>query len=307
MKRLTKEQFEQIRRWVGRNARPLEFARWQCQFENGDPQTVVQRLLSYQNPDGGFGHGLEPDSWNPNSSAYQTWYALSTLLACGQLNHPAAGDCLRYLDACQEATDDGWQFTIASNDHYPHAPWWHYDEKTNAAESFGLSLSLALFAALGAQGMPALAQKAQRILKTAIKELFVRENFGEMDVGAYLALAQMLAQLPFAVDHPDRVRRRVYELAIGHIETDPQNWRFYRPRPSAFIASAQSPLFAPCQTAVMQELDYLIDTLPQDDVWDIPWTWGGAYEPQFQIARNWWKAQKAMDHLAFLGAFDRLA
>jgi len=36
---------------------------------------VFDVLSQYQNPDGGFGHGLEADFWNPFSSPVQTWAA----------------------------------------------------------------------------------------------------------------------------------------------------------------------------------------------------------------------------------------
>ena len=33
--KLTNRDFDAIRRWIYRNARPLELARWQYHFENG--------------------------------------------------------------------------------------------------------------------------------------------------------------------------------------------------------------------------------------------------------------------------------
>jgi len=46
----------------------LELARWQIHFEDGSRENVLQMLEVYQNEDGGFGHGLEPDNWKPNST-----------------------------------------------------------------------------------------------------------------------------------------------------------------------------------------------------------------------------------------------
>ena len=66
---------EKAREFIYRNARPLDLARWNYLFENGNKENVLRILASYQNEDGGFGHGLEPDCWNPNSSPVQTWVA----------------------------------------------------------------------------------------------------------------------------------------------------------------------------------------------------------------------------------------
>ena len=55
MKTLTKEMQCRIRRWVERNARPLEWALYRQKFENGSESAVLEALSAYQNPDGGFG------------------------------------------------------------------------------------------------------------------------------------------------------------------------------------------------------------------------------------------------------------
>ena len=54
--------FEKARTFVYRNARPLDLAIWQYHFENGSKEAVMHALSAYQNPDGGFGHGLEADN-----------------------------------------------------------------------------------------------------------------------------------------------------------------------------------------------------------------------------------------------------
>lgn len=60
--------FEKARQFVYRNARPVDLARWQYHFEGGSREAVLTALACYQNPDGGFGHALEADAWNPNST-----------------------------------------------------------------------------------------------------------------------------------------------------------------------------------------------------------------------------------------------
>jgi len=70
--KLTSNELETIRRWMYREARPIDLARWQYHFENGTQNEVIHSLAAYQNSDGGFGYGLEADSANPNSSPIQT-------------------------------------------------------------------------------------------------------------------------------------------------------------------------------------------------------------------------------------------
>jgi len=79
LKTLDKKTFEEIRAWIYRNARPIDLAEWQYEFESGSKDAVVSALLCYQNEDGGFGNALEPDNWNPNSTPIATGYAISKL------------------------------------------------------------------------------------------------------------------------------------------------------------------------------------------------------------------------------------
>lgn len=69
---MIEEAFEKARKFIYRNARPLDLARWQYHFEGGRKENVIEALSAYQNEDGGFGHGLEADFWNPNSSPMAT-------------------------------------------------------------------------------------------------------------------------------------------------------------------------------------------------------------------------------------------
>lgn len=76
---LTEQAYQKTRNWIYRNARPLDLSRWQYHFENGNKENVLNALSAYQNEDGGFGHALEADSWNPNSTPIQPWTAIEIL------------------------------------------------------------------------------------------------------------------------------------------------------------------------------------------------------------------------------------
>ena len=61
MNKLTKEQFERARQFLKTKARKLERALFEYEFESGGQEPILSALAAYQNVDGGFGHGLEPD------------------------------------------------------------------------------------------------------------------------------------------------------------------------------------------------------------------------------------------------------
>jgi hypothetical protein len=49
------------RGFMAGNARLLDRRRFELLFDDGDPEPALAALRAYRNPDGGYGHGLEPD------------------------------------------------------------------------------------------------------------------------------------------------------------------------------------------------------------------------------------------------------
>ena len=131
MKTLGKDHFLCMRQWVYLFARHLDIARWRCAFENGSPEEVVEALKVYQNPDGGFGHGLEPDNLNPHSSPVQTFMAWGILkeIGCSGKEQPMVRDMMRYLEGCEYVTEKGCYWSIPSNNEYPCQLWYHFPHR----------------------------------------------------------------------------------------------------------------------------------------------------------------------------------
>jgi len=75
---------------------------------------VLTALSVYQNADGGFGHALETDSWNPNSVPIQTWVATEILREIGfaDKTRPIIQGILRYLDSGEDFNGPFWFNTL---------------------------------------------------------------------------------------------------------------------------------------------------------------------------------------------------
>ena len=76
--------YARAKKFILKNARPLDMARWNYLFENGSKEDVINILKTYQNTDGGFANALEPDCWNINSTPLQTWAATRIIK---EINH----------------------------------------------------------------------------------------------------------------------------------------------------------------------------------------------------------------------------
>jgi hypothetical protein len=125
---MTDNYLERAQDFIWRNARLLERQLFTHLFDNGSLQAVLDALQAYQNPDGGFGNGLEPDKRCPESQPVDVEMALKILDLCSALTRPLVQDQLiapifDFLVSITPASG-GVPFALPSVNQYPHAPWW---------------------------------------------------------------------------------------------------------------------------------------------------------------------------------------
>ena len=299
--------YQEVRRWMYRNARPVELALWQYHFEQGRPEAVAEALLAYQNEDGGFGHALEADNWNPGSTPIATWTAVKYMLAAGfaDMSHPAYQGVWRYLASGKDREAYGWRFSVPENDRWPRAPWWSYSEQNNQDNYANVTVGLTAFVLKYGRKDEALFHQAEEDALRLTSLLMDKGCAGEALEGYdFLFEAMRGAGVPVPEDAERWLRQRQND-AIGR---DPAQWTGYVPRPSRFIHSAESPLYPGNEEIVQAEVDYLKRTRQPGGVWPITWTWFdmmGQYGAEFAISENWWKGPVAIENMLFLKAFDK--
>ncbi len=104
-------------------ARLLDRHRYAMLFSDGSAEPVVAALLGYRNPDGGFGHALEPDLRCPGSQPAATLYALEILHETGRFDSEETRGARAWI-ASIAAPDGGIPFAVPGFEPYPHSPWW---------------------------------------------------------------------------------------------------------------------------------------------------------------------------------------
>lgn len=305
---LSKKTYNRIKTWVHRNARDIELSLWSFYFENGCREDIISALSFYQNEDGGFGNALEPDNWNPNSTPYTTLYAISILkdIEFVDLNHPIYRGIFKYLNSEKDLMAYGWRFNVPSNDNFPHAPWWNFNEEANLIESIGVTAGLCAFILKYADQNSMLYQKAVLLVNNLINTMLTGKNFGDMGSGSYIELIDALKTLNFGDYDYASIQLRLNELVKNSIEHDVSKWQYYGVRPSNYIKSPESIYYHENKEIVEQELKYLVETIPEDDVWGITWSWFNnnvKYAKEFAVSENWWKSNKAIEKLRFLRNF----
>jgi hypothetical protein len=110
-------------RFLASTGRILDQRRFDVVVRGSDPVPVRDAVAAYRNPDGGFGHALEPDCRCPGSQPAAVGMALRIL------DEAAAWDTGLVRDACNwlgqhPAAGGGATFVEAGLADWPHAPWW---------------------------------------------------------------------------------------------------------------------------------------------------------------------------------------
>ena len=151
LQKLSLDEFLRLGKLVYRSARPLDYTKWKFLFENGSCDDFLSVLSSYQNEDGGFGHNIECNNWNPNSSPYTVCIALDYLDSTGDyesdIKSKIIAGIIKYLDSGAYLLDDGWvgMQGILSNNDFAHMPWFHFDSRKATEADIGVTKRLADF------------------------------------------------------------------------------------------------------------------------------------------------------------------
>jgi hypothetical protein len=117
------DMIDRARDFLLRNGRLLERRLFASNFEGAPAPPAVEALAAYQNADGGFGSGLEPDKRDPCSQPVDLQFALETLDSIDAATGPTVARACDWL--LTVTTDEGGvPFALPSVNAYPHAPWW---------------------------------------------------------------------------------------------------------------------------------------------------------------------------------------
>lgn len=287
--------------WYLRNARALEVALYEYHFQKGTSSPVEKALKAYQNDDGGFGHGLEPDCLNPHSSPIQTWAATQIILECQLDQSDMIEGILKYLESKEAFKNKRYGSTVLSNNDYPRAPWWTYSDK--AYEGWNPTASLVAFYLIyGDKSHPHyklvvdLGKDAvEDLIQNGCQEMHELNNYLELRSG--LVKSGMTELVAFS-DFEDRLSKDMLSL----IEMDDTKWGDYVCRPSTFVLKTSDFLSDQLTDLIQKELVFLQEQRNQEGLWDVPWSWG-QFESDFYVSKRHWEGIIGLKYLKFIKSF----
>lgn len=294
--------YNQARSFIYKNARPLDLARWKYLFEGGSKEDVLTALAAYQNDDGGFGHALEPDCWNPSSSPIQTWVATEIIEEIGleDKGHPIVQGILRYLSSGKDFDGHTWSNTIASNNDTPHAPWWEHVPVTEPC--YNPTACFIAFILKFADRESPLYALACNLAKEAygyFKAHFPMES--AHTVSCFVKLYDYLKEsstdnLIDLAAFKDLLQKQLQQV----ITYDTDKWNTeYVCKPSLFISSKASDFYEENRAICEHECAFIENSQESDGTWTITWSWAD-YAEEWSISKNWWKSGGIIKNLYYI-------
>lgn len=305
------DSFERARNFIYRSARPLDLARWRFHFEGGRREDVLKALACYQNEDGGFGHALEPDCWNPHSSPIQTWCAVSILREIGMEDgqHPMMQGILRYLGSGADFSDGQWLNTVPTNNDYPHAIWWEYraGEPSDYNPTASLAGALLRFAPRDGE----LYALGETLAREAVTWYFSQESVTEPHVlRCFIELWECVQAAGLSdTDIFDRTafEKRLQTDVTAAICHDTDKWATeYVCKPSQLFRSKDSIFYyAANADAADYECEFILQSQEEDGAYPVTWQWYNDCR-EFEVAANWWRSHLIIRNFLYLRGFGRL-
>jgi len=267
--------------FVRRRARPMDVALLNHRLGTAPKSAVIDQLARFQNEDGGFGHGLEPDLPTPASTAIATSVALRHL---GDIDAPAdtfiVGRALNWLHSNFDWERGAWPIIDRAVDLAPHAPWWNYgDDLAQRWNEFRYNPAGELLAALyryRESVEPNLVKIAEESLLSSLRSNPPREAYD----------LRCAAKLMDAQHTPQHLRSELEAAvlkAVGSHDQDDPHLPFLE-----IATTPQSPIARAFPERVGPALGKLLEAQQPDGSWRPFWNWSDVDGAAWMNAEHAW-------------------
>lgn len=300
MKKLTTERFNQATQFMKDKTRKLERSIYQYEFEEGPFSNVLIELRKYQNTDGGFGHGLEPDLRCMESSALATTRALEILHLSPQKDEEQTEmirKALRFFENTYNAHRNGWDIIPKEAEQSPRAIWWNYGA---FADHWGNPSADILSYCIDYQYIYEIDQLEDHI-NYSIDYLVNRCELNEMhELFCFIHLFEK-----FNKAQKLKIEDTMHVFLDNCVSINPENREGYGATPLSVVSSPSSQYYKRYAEFIPAELDELIEQQGEDGSWAPNWTWY-QFEEEWLIAKEEWKGIITLNALRTLRNFNRI-
>ncbi|MEI5906803.1 hypothetical protein WAK64_06990 [Bacillus spongiae] len=272
--------FSVIQKYIMTEGRELEKAMWRLQFAEGSEEDFLTELARYQNDDGGFGKGLEPDIRCELSSAIASTVALQLLSQYKvSSEHTMVKKVIRYLLDTFNKEKMGWDIVPQEVEWYPRAPWWNYREQQEAwgnpnAEILGFLYEFSELVP------PSLIDSLTDHALTYLQSL---EQF---EFHEFLCFHRLIERVP--VEVAEKMEKKFIEMMNSCVTIDREKWSDYCLQPIDFVQSPASAFYDQFVDVWRENLQFRLHLQEENGSWTPMWTWGNQYEKVWEVAKKDW-------------------
>ncbi|GAA0177142.1 hypothetical protein SH2C18_04220 [Clostridium sediminicola] len=304
MKVLTKSLFDKISEYMNEETRPLEKALFNFYFNNSQGKEILDTLEEFQNKDGGFGCGIEPDFKLVESSPMATSIGLRhlNLLDGNERAHVMIAKAIEYLENTFDRDRNGWFSVPREVNDYPHAPWWEFKDDINMTVidySWG-NPTAEIIGYLYKYRQYINKLDIDSLLNFAIKSLNERIEFkSEHELFCYIHLYNILDK-----EFKSKLEQPIKTAVSQLININEPEWKNYVPTPLRFINFDSQNYFEIKEEYINQNLDYIINKLEEKGKLLPTWQWG-TYQEHWEIAKKEWIGILTLEGLLSLLKFGR--
>jgi len=283
MVQLKKSQLSKMNKWMQVNARPYDKAKWDYLFNGGTKANIVLEMLKYQNEDGGFGNGFEPDiilplsAGIPSAEAIFQAYEYDLDLKAGWFVK-----LLSYFENSVQPIPKFWEDAPRELMDYPRAPWWNYEVCTK----FSPNPCAVIASAFIVYGTDKQREFGYSVAEKCFDLLVSNDFCGDHDSYNIIKLIEKLKciALPLVTKEIIKsMKRRVAE----NICFDKTKWNDYVSQPLDFADSPNSFWYDDCKQGINDNFQFWMDSINSDGVWNPNFSWGIDSDVSRQVTEKW--------------------
>jgi hypothetical protein len=303
--KLSPAKFQKAREFIYAHARPVDVQLFAYYFEGRSDEDVLEALAAYQNEDGGFGHGIEPDFRLKASSPMATSVGLQyTTAVSTPTSHPIIQNAIRYLLNTYNVERGYWPATYENVNDEPHAFWWHVNEMKPPDETAWPNPSAELVGYLHQHAVLVPADFLAQVTARARQNLDFSDIITGNSPQKYNVLCWQRA-LPYLPDDMKTAVSTAITRTFQSYDTiQPDTFEelstlHFTPSPDAILARLFPDVIDEC-------LDTEISQQSEDGGWWPSWHWG-QFEDVWPVAKQEWAGKITIENLHIFKQFGRLS
>lgn len=305
-KLLSRAAFARSAHFMHEHARPLERALFEYHFERGSRTNVLAALVPYQNSDGGFGHGLEPDIRTPASSVIATVTALDILRRIrADEDTPGLPAALAYLVGAYDIERERWPIVPPEVEDAPHAPWWTYADSEENFRHFWANPRASVVAYLQQFSRLAPSPFTEGVRQAVVDDLMRYSQ--RMEMHDLMCFIELLETEDLPREHYESILDKLRRALPYSVELDANQWGGYGMQPLQAVYYPGSPLSGVVDEEIIgANLDYEIDQQDPDGSWAPNWSWDFIDADAWATAEREWRGILTLRKLKTLRAYGRI-